>query len=455
MRLLWLMASAVLAFPGAASAATVAIEPGDGENVDQVVYRAADGETNVLTAFYSDPDEDGDGEWRFTDGAGVVAGEGCTQVDARSASCSEQDPERYIDGLRLAAGDGDDRLSIDTDTEDSGSNVLSADGGPGDDRLTAGSNAFTSLAGGGGDDRLSAARKVSGGGSGAILSGGPGADLLIGSRYGDELSGGGGRDQLYGRGGGDRLIDGDRDGAAGDGGPGPDLLHGGTSGDSVIYTGRTRGVVVDLASRGPQGAPGENDTVIDVESVAGGRGPDRLLGDQDANGLSGGGGDDRLVGRGGDDQFTPGGGMDVVRCGAGTDNIGQAKRTTLVPRDCETLSWGDTSFRPYPARISGDRLMYEVMCPYANSDDEQTPCRGSVRLTETTKPRRLIAFAPIRRAGWGWNDGPRELAVPLTAAGRRLAGRRDGVVVTVHFHFDDRKGPSADDLSWRIRLVLR
>jgi hypothetical protein len=450
-RLLWVFWTVLLASPAAASGATVAIGPGQYENGDEVVYHAADGEANVLTVLYTDPDEDGRGVWRFTDLTGVSAGEGCIQVDAQRATCSQPDTERHLEGVRIAVSDGDDRVSVDSDTQDSGSNVLLADGGPGDDRLRVGSNAYARVTGGDGNDRLSAARKVSEGGSGAFLSGGPGDDRLIGSGFDDELHGGGGRDELYGRGGPDRLIDGDTS----ESGPGPDLLHGGTNDDAVLYSSRSRGVVVDLASRGPQGEPGENDTVVDVESAAGGKGPDRLLGDRVANGLSGGGGDDSLDGRAGNDQLTPGRGSNAVRCGSGRDDVDQVRRTTLIPRDCEELSWGDTSYRPYPRRVVGGRLTYEVMCPFAVTDgDTARPCRGAVRLTEAAEPRRRIASAPIARSRWGWVGGGRAVEVPLTEVGRRLAGRRNGVVVTVHFRFRKGKGLAAGGFSWRIRLAL-
>lgn len=58
-----------------------------------------------------------------------------------------------------------------------------------------------------------------------------------------------------------------------------------------------------------------------LEVVLGGRGPDQLIGNEQANRLGGGPGRDRLVGAGGDDVLDGGPGIDVIEAGAGNDRI--------------------------------------------------------------------------------------------------------------------------------------
>ena len=79
------------------------------------------------------------------------------------------------------------------------------------------------------------------------------------------------------------LSDGDRDGGAGDQAPGPDILDGGAGADELSYSGRTRGLTVDLADRDLDGARNERDVVRGIESLIGGKGDDRLLGDRSGN----------------------------------------------------------------------------------------------------------------------------------------------------------------------------
>lgn len=114
-------------------------------------------------------------------------------------------------------------------------------------------------------------------------------EMLIGSRWNDNLAGGAGDDLLAGTGGNDRL----------DGGFGRDTAVYGA--DHNI----ARGVVVDLSITGPQDTLGEGvDTLVNIEDLAGSDLDDQLTGDAGANRLAGAYGADTLRGGGGDDILT-------------------------------------------------------------------------------------------------------------------------------------------------------
>jgi hypothetical protein len=82
----------------------------------------------------------------------------------------------------------------------------------------------------------------------------------------------------------------------------------------VIYSFRTEGLVLDLGSNAPeQGQSGEGDTVLSVEDVLTGDGPDLVRGNGEVNFLSAGGGDDRVEVQG------DGTNSDQVFCLEGTD----------------------------------------------------------------------------------------------------------------------------------------
>jgi hypothetical protein len=420
MRCALLAAIAILVFPAAAPAATVGVEPDASGGLGRVLYRADTGEANEVAAVITGR------EWRFTDAAAlVVAGSGCMQVDPHSATCAPTTPfGEYV--AHIALGDADDRLAIGTGPIGGGSSpTASADGQRGDDVIVAGSRVSASLSGGEGNDQLSIVETESGG-SLISLDGGPGADRLIGGRSDDRL----------------------------DGGAGPDRLDGGAGADTVSYARRSRGVVVDLASRGPAGEPGEGDTVIDVESVVGGRGDDRLAGDSGPNLLAGGPGGDRLSGRAGDDWLDPGSGQDLLGCGSGDDAVTWSSATEYVPPSCESVSSGDRSYDPYPRRVAAGSVTYDIVCPIV-VDIDLHPCRGTARLTGAAAPHRLLGARTIPPRKWGWGGGKSALVIPLTAAGRRLAARSRGVRAVVRIHFARRSDAEpAVDLAWTIRLKV-
>lgn len=198
------------------------------------------------------------------------------------------------------------------------------------------------------------------------LQGGAGVDHLDGAAGGDHLDGGSGDDGLFGRAGTDRLeagggrdvLDGGESDDQLDGGLGADIIDGGPTGisqterhDRVTYGNRLGPVKVDLAStEAIQGEPGEQDKIVDVEDVVGGRGNDSLLGNADNNFLFGGDGNDFLAGQGGLDVLTGGAGADVLFGSPGDGFIGVMPDGVADIMDCSNgtggpIDAGDMAFR--------------------------------------------------------------------------------------------------------------
>jgi Ca2+-binding RTX toxin-like protein len=193
---------------------------------------------------------------------GAAAGTGCEQFDPTTVRCMI--PTQQIGDATIGA---------------------TMDGGPGNDTLHAG-EVTNELKGGSGDDVLDAS-----GLSGGRLSGGPGADRLIGPGHETQPRGG----------------------VTFDGGPGPDVMSGY---GAVSYAGRTRPVHVDLRRRGPvQGAVGEHDTIERARVVYGGRANDTFIGGAGADVFDGGPGADLFARIGREDIVRARDGRtDVVRC---------------------------------------------------------------------------------------------------------------------------------------------
>lgn len=135
------------------------------------------------------------------------------------------------------------------------------------------------------------------GGLPTTLLGTPLNDLLIGTTGDDVIAGLGGSDVIYGLEGNDRLCGGDDNdlllGRAGN-----DLLDGGPGLDSALFGGSAN----ITANLGTNTASGEgNDTLADIENLAGSSGNDSLTGNGGNNILNGGLGNDQLNGAGGMD----------------------------------------------------------------------------------------------------------------------------------------------------------
>ncbi len=158
---------------------------------------------------------------------------------------------------------------------------------------------------------------------GATLSGGRGADRLLGSPRSDSLIGGAGDDDLFGGAGNDSLLDptyggeGKSGNDSGVGGPGDDEIELGI-GDDEVSGGSGR----DEIDAGPgddlvAGGSGHDRIRLGSgrDSGAGGDGADLLLGEAGDDEIEGGAGDDRLSGDVGHDSLLGGGGNDRIAAG--------------------------------------------------------------------------------------------------------------------------------------------
>lgn len=327
--------------------------------------------------------------------APLVAGQGCTAVDAQTVQCETVRPGQQAqvhvtlgdqaDQAQLAAGFDLSRLALFVDAG-LGQDVVHSDaqafvinGGPDADRLTGGPER-QGFFGGGGDD------VIHGGGSDDYMRGDAGDDELHGGPGDDTLEGGLvepdellGRDRFYGEDGDDRIGDND----SGNGQIGPDLLDGGAGSDSVeSYWDARAPVTVDLGRKTGQGHAGENDTLIDMENARGGAAADTLLGNDEPNRIDQAQGDDVVAGRGGDDALDVSGAGHVsggagddqirmwpaysgsVRCDSGRDLIrfgpyfggpfpgfpDPRARGMLIGRDCERMRYRTFELAPIPAR---------------------------------------------------------------------------------------------------------
>jgi Ca2+-binding RTX toxin-like protein len=217
---------------------------------------------------------------------------------------------------RLIAGEGDDVLragygtdilyggnGVDTaDYLDSATGVI-VDLRPGYDGL--GYMARIPLAPGpfpGVEDRLSSIENVNGSGYNDVLHGNDVANVLIGFDGNDTLNGNGGNDTLYGLGGNDWM----------EGGSGADMLYGGIGIDTASYSTSASGVWVDLTTGMGYLGDAAGDQLYDIENVYGSGFNDMLVGDANANKLSGYNGNDYVEGGLGGDILDGGDGVDTA-----------------------------------------------------------------------------------------------------------------------------------------------
>ena len=134
---------------------------------------------------------------------------------------------------------------------------------------------------------------------------------IRGTDRGDVMSGTGGEDLLYGLEGNDRFY----------GSAGNDYINGGADRDAVYY-GHSSSVHVDLRSGIVDKDHGlYRDTLVDIEDVYGSLGNDTLVGDSNANTLSGEGGHDSLYGMGGNDTLIADEDDVIVSGGDGLDTL--------------------------------------------------------------------------------------------------------------------------------------
>lgn len=318
------------------------------------VLRGGDGQDEVDGGSGDDSLDGGSGADRLDGGDGDDALSGGAQSDALSGGSGND---------RLAGGDDPDVLLGEdgTDALDGGSGNDSLDGGANDDQLRGGDGddaldgfeGRDALDGQIGNDTLTA------GAAGSTMFGGEGDDILQGAIGNDSLDGSGGDDQLRGDEGPDRLQGGDGNDVL-DGGGAADALDGGAGADTVSYELSPAGVAVSLDGRADDGLPGEGDNVqLDVETVVGSGGDDRLsagpqastlLAGDGVDVLTGGPAADRLNGGPGDDTLDGGAGADVLEGGDGFDTVAYATRRAGVLVDLSRPE------RPAGERGEGDHV---------------------------------------------------------------------------------------------------
>jgi hypothetical protein len=259
------------------------------------------------------------------------------------------------------------------------------------------------------------------------------------------LSGGGGSDVLRGAGGDDRLWDDGR--TARSRRAGADRLDGGAGVDIVSYEHRTAPVYVNLADRSRDGERNEGDRLTRVESLIGGRGDDRLVGDEHPNLIDGGKGRDTLAGGAGPDELVRAEGR--VACGLGRDRFqgGRSPRDFLLP-DCEILSPdGLGAVSANPVAVTGRSVRFRVQCPADEDDFGLQRCGpGPLNLREATGKRRTLAQGRMPAGRWAG----RLVDARLTPLGQQLARRPAGVPTRIslagYFPHDD------SPLRWTFRL---
>ena len=364
-RVLLLTILAALTLPPTAFAGTASVgfvDAGKGTGGDPaLLYNATPGERNTIVLARDTTFAGAISVLLRDTGAAVTAGPGCASLDERTVRCGAQGGG--VSAIVINTGDGDDTVTLPSDRS-LGTDRVQVVGGDGADRLT---------------------------GAGA-LSGGPGRDVLTGSPRDRDILAGGGGDDVLRAGDGDDVLLGDADSAdAGspDAGGGDDVIDGGAGSDEVRYSGRKRGVRVDLADREPDGERGERDRLTSIESVTGGQGADVLLGDGASNTLVGFPGDDRLDGRGGDDMLTGGNGADSMRGGSGDDRLEGRDRSDALfggPGDDRLTSSNDGGLRRrFLCGAGSDRVIGQPL-NHVLSDCEQLEISG-VKISIRPQPR--------------------------------------------------------------------
>jgi Ca2+-binding RTX toxin-like protein len=166
-------------------------------------------------------------------------------------------------------------------------------------------------------------------------------DVLIGNDSDNRIAACGGSNTVDAKSGDDFIEEGDGYHCGLVSPPGPDIIIGGTGVDTADYGMRTSGVTIDLDNvYGDDGAPGEGDSVIDIENVyatvhndvlTGNSGVNTIYGLDGADTIVGLGGNDTIYGQNGNDSLYGGDGADFIDGGAGSDfcNLGAGGLTKV------------------------------------------------------------------------------------------------------------------------------
>jgi serralysin len=249
------------------------------------------------------------------------------------------------DGITLVGGGSVDG-GAGADTINAGSSTTDEDtlvviGGAGNDQVSLGGDAATTVTAGAGDDRVfvngdGLLNVTLGDGNDLFDSLGSGASIVEGGAGADTIDGGDSNDRLYGQsaaGGndGNDVIDGGNGSDYLQGNAGADTLDGGNGSDR-IFGGADNDAI---------GGNAGNDTVNGnkgADSITGDDGNDSLRGGADNDTILGGADNDVILGDAGDDSITGGAGIDILTGGAGNDVF--VFRTT----DANRLVDGDDTF---------------------------------------------------------------------------------------------------------------
>lgn len=244
-------AAAALVIPSSAGAEVVSRDGAGGP----VRVIAADGEASTLTVSFDDSTT-----LRLSDDtAPLVAGDGCDGGGPPGSAviCTVSASPSSAFYLIARLGDGNDSIDS-TGGEQPGVGPLQTDidGGPGGD---------------------------------TILTG-PGLDEVVLGTGDDEVATGGGDDFLRT---GSVVRDGD------------DMIDGESGNDEMSYAGRAQDLFLGLDGTA-NGARGEEDYLLGIETLEGGEGDDLIVGSHEPDDLYGGNGADRMLGGDGDDYLIDG-----------------------------------------------------------------------------------------------------------------------------------------------------
>jgi len=151
-----------------------------------------------------------------------------------------------------------------------------------------------------------------------VFDGGPAGDFVVPGLGDDQLDGGRGPDTFLSRG----IPD------------GADVFEGGRGGALVAYEARREPVEADLDGLADDGAVGENDQLIDIDGLFGGRAGDLLVGDGQDNFIAGGRGRDRIETGAGEDILFGMRSRDTVVAGEGDDVVLESGDNARDTVDC-------------------------------------------------------------------------------------------------------------------------
>jgi Ca2+-binding RTX toxin-like protein len=339
--------------PASAQAATVTGV--DSTTTRTITYDAAASEVNQPTVTREGAN------FVFRDPAVTLGPAGtCTAgADVHTVVCPDGAPTITVVNVVVNLLDGNDTASVNVPnaTVNGGAGKDSLNGSPFRDVLD-GQNDEDTVHGGDGNDAIVDSIDDA---APNHLFGGPGDDGITGSS---------GNDDLHGEAGNDSLV----------GDFGADLLDGGDGFDTVSYgdrgTDAASGVGVTLSGGGATGAgaPGENDTLTNIEDLAGTGKDDTLVGDAGPNviqgldgndSITGGPGGDILYGNQGNDSINAvDGGVDRVGCGGEAGDAASADSVDQVS-GCVGLS----------------------LVPVGASGPDQSPPKIGVTYTRTMKVR--------------------------------------------------------------------